>query len=84
MLMGVSFLLALSGCITNPPRENFPEPPGNLMIEPPKYLENLKDQPGLDDVGSTVNHNYITYHLVARQLLDLQMWIREQIKINKD
>lgn len=57
------------------------------MIVPPKELSKLPKPPegkklNLGDLGVTMNHNYIQYHLVWAQLIDLQNWIKSQLELN--
>jgi len=76
----VSFLSLLSGCTTTQLRTDFPTPPGELMLLPPK-LNTLPDKAPLDKAEQTIIDNYTTYHEVSQQLIDLENWIKEQSKI---
>lgn len=54
------------------------------MIVPEKELTQLPENANLEDLGVTINHNYIQYHLVVQQIIDLQNWIKEQLNLKKE
>lgn len=80
MLLAVC-LLALCCCTTPPPQPTcpgFPNPPGNLMVDPLPLQPLAADTKKLSTVLATVDTNYGICHGNAQQLIDLQEWITNQ------
>lgn len=83
----IALSLILTGCASTtviPVKDNFPKPPEALM-KSPEELRTLPEGPlVLSNVTDTVIQNYRIANSMRIQLLSLQAWMRQQVKLYED
>ena len=73
-------VVGLTGCVTVPVAQNFPQATDTLMTAPPE-LKQIPPGATASTVFDTVIENYGTYNQVAEQLRGWQQWYIDQKKI---
>lgn len=73
--------LLISACTTVPVTVKFPQPPGNVALEPCANLEMLTHPTQLSTVAATVFENYFEYHKCAAKQSAWIDWYQQQRKL---
>ena len=88
MIIPVSCLMILSGCMTVPVKTEFPIAPAELLQTPPMLqqvrTDNSTSDVKLSDFVQIVVNNYNTYYDQREILLAWQQWYSENKKIFDD
>lgn len=88
MIIPVSCLMILSGCMTVPVKTEFPTAPSELLQTPPMLQtvrsDNSTTDVKLSDFIQIVVNNYNTYYAEREIILAWQQWYSENKKIFDD